>query len=161
MEHIRQLLRDPAWWFAAVLVGVLTSLFASYLRDLIATVGGALLESQKRRNALRTRELTDRAAALAADDTLLILQNIRHLGLGMVFFQILTVLPLLAVIFFGFPVPPTLPSQRTGGLLILFLLLIGALVAGQAASRLSRLLSEANRVHAQRRRADTTERSGT
>jgi hypothetical protein len=39
MESILKLLADPAWWFTALLAGVMASVIASYVRDFISIQG--------------------------------------------------------------------------------------------------------------------------
>ena len=57
MDAIARLFKDPTWWFTAVFIAILASLFASYLRDGISFLTAKTSSSlQARRIARLTRE---------------------------------------------------------------------------------------------------------
>ena len=150
MDRIREFLRDPGWWFTAILAGVVVSLLASYLRDLIAKAAAAVSTSQRKRNELRSRELAEKAHAIAADGIVLVLENIRALAATVIFFDLGVLFVLLTLLFFGPLRPPVEAADRNSRLALLLLVALAMLGIGPVLSRRFRLLKEAFHIYLRR-----------
>ena len=54
MDRILEHLRDPSWWFTAVIIGVIASILAGFTKDYLERKFGILLlRSKKKREAAR------------------------------------------------------------------------------------------------------------
>jgi len=95
MESIYRLLRDPTWWFTAVVIGIIASLSASYLRDGISMVAAKVSEGWANRRALRLSKDDRHVRMLAAHPHLLTLEGIHicaHFLMIMFLFMVMAVL---------------------------------------------------------------------
>src|SRR5580765_4056453 len=77
MQRIWENLQDPSWWFTAILIAIITSLFASFLRDWI----GSLLSSVSARihSGVAARQTKEQhlVEKIAADPVELIIYAVR------------------------------------------------------------------------------------
>jgi len=89
MEHISQYLNDPAWWFATVLVGILASLVAAYLKDYIGRFFASLSLHYRTRKEKSDRRQQLLVAEWAEDTTLLLLANLTVIRSLIVFVALL------------------------------------------------------------------------
>jgi hypothetical protein len=74
MDGIKRLLSDPTWWFTAVIVGILASLFASYIRDAVSWLASRAFKLSRKRRDRRLAMEARRIDFLAGHPDLLILE---------------------------------------------------------------------------------------
>ena len=151
MKRIVDFLADPAWWFTAVFVGVMASLFASYLRDVIGRAVATVSARQRKRSETRARELARRADELAADKTMFLLANMKAIGATVVFFCLLLLSVLLIVLFFGPLSSPLEASERVARIVLLLLVVFATLAVGDVLSVRIHTLKEALRIYSEAR----------
>jgi hypothetical protein len=89
MDGIKKLVADPAWWFTAVIIGLLASLAASYIRDAISYVASRYSAWARDRRARRLARLSYETQLLINFPTLLVAELLRCMYLATLFTTIL------------------------------------------------------------------------
>lgn len=77
MESIAKIIKDPTWWFTAVLIGILVSLIASYLRDFVSWFASKSSSVLRARREKRLEEERVRIELLVAFPELLTMEITR------------------------------------------------------------------------------------
>lgn len=101
MDSIFKLLKDPSWWFTIILIGILASLAAAYLRDWISLLASHLSQKAKLRRDQRLARENEFRQLLLADSNLLIVELLLTL---------LSVICFLALTFFYISLPSVTDS---------------------------------------------------
>lgn len=91
MSRICVLLRDPTWWFTAVLVAVLASLAASFLRDVLLSALATVSRTCRQVKQRSDDSIAQQANTLANDETLLVLATCTEIRSFLVFLASLTI----------------------------------------------------------------------
>lgn len=82
MESIIKQLEDPGWWFTAIFVAIVISVFSSYIRDWISLGLSRVSTSIRQKRAKRTEHETKRINLLTSNPHLLISEQLRAIGLS-------------------------------------------------------------------------------
>ena len=86
MEPILKIIKDPTWWFTAVLIGMLVSLFASYLRDFISWLASKTSSALRVRRENRLEQEKLRIELLVSCPELLTMELVRAAISVIIFF---------------------------------------------------------------------------
>ena len=97
MQQIYQLLSDPGWWFTAVLIGILASLCASYIRDFFEYLLSHLSSVYRRRLEARREKRRRIIHVLANESTL-------HIVVGLLLLTFTVMFATLILLYVTFPV---------------------------------------------------------
>jgi hypothetical protein len=90
MNGVINNIKDPSWWFTAVIVAIFASLFAAYIKDLIGR-GIASLSGKYNRRRQEQQEREKKLVADIADDPTRLLVSLGLLIINIVTYQFLTV----------------------------------------------------------------------
>lgn len=90
MNGVINNIKDPSWWFTAVIVAIIASLFAAYIKDLIGR-GIASLSGKYRKRKEEQQEREKKLVADIADDPTKLLVSLGLLIINIVTYQFLTV----------------------------------------------------------------------
>jgi hypothetical protein len=80
MHQIVADMKDPAWWFTAVFIGIVVSVFAGFAKERIELMFGALSGRFRARQIEKAKRRDSVVNALAENEGFLILAMVRVTG---------------------------------------------------------------------------------
>jgi len=78
LEKIISYLKDPAWWFTAVFIGILASLAAGFLKDAVRNLLGKFSTTYRVKQIEKNKTFERELDALLKDQSYMIITFLRY-----------------------------------------------------------------------------------